>query len=220
MGGSGRCLSRTSDALGCVCWGPPGWQNRKLPDRTSVVVGQRIPVPPSVAIPSPSSPLWVYLTWQQCICAPNPTLPQADSGLFSCLPAAKVCWLILPCMTVVYLFVAGSQGDCSCGPPVKIRGLPGPEGERGILGTSGAPGAPGPRGDTGSPGQTGQRGEQVCSSGRTLTRAGPASWGELLNDLLTGLQGFSGFPGVKGLKGQKGDFTLIDIKGEFFYELF
>lgn len=71
----------------------------------------------------------------------------------------------LPRMTVVYLFVAGSQGDCSCGPPVQIRGLPGPQGERGVLGTSGAPGAPGPRGDSGSPGETGKRGEQVCSSG-------------------------------------------------------
>lgn len=35
-------------------------------------------------------------------------------------------------------------------------------------------------------------------------------------DLITDLQGIAGFPGVKGLKGQKGDFTVIDIKGEFY----
>lgn len=67
----------------------------------------------------------------------------------------------LPCTTVVYPFVAGSRGDCSCGAPVEIRGQPGPEGKQGARGTSGAPGAPGPRGDRGSPGETGQRGQQV-----------------------------------------------------------
>lgn len=30
----------------------------------------------------------------------------------------------------------------------------------------------------------------------------------------------AGFPGVTGLKGQKGDFTVIDIKGEFYDKLF
>lgn len=30
------------------------------------------------------------------------------------------------------------------------------------------------------------------------------------------LQGIAGFRGIKGFKGQKGDFTVIDIKGEFY----
>lgn len=77
-------------------------------------------------------------------------------------------------MTAVCLLIAGSQGDCSCGPPIPIRGPPSPEGVRGVPGTSGAPGAPGPRGDRGSPGETGKRGEEVCSQGPTLTMPGLA----------------------------------------------
>lgn len=45
-------------------------------------------------------------------------------------------------------------------------------------------------------------------------------WLLLKIDLITDLQGIAGFPGVKGLKGQKGDFTVIDIKGEFYDKLF
>lgn len=88
-----------------------------------------------------------------CVCQYQSTF----FGGGSCRPNSDT----LPCMTVVYPIVAGSQGDCSCGPPVEIRGQPGPEGKQGARGTSGAPGAPGPRGDRGSPGETGQRGQQV-----------------------------------------------------------
>lgn len=163
-------------ALGCVYCGPPAWGNRKLIDRTSVVVGGeflspllwpflrhltgKMSVHLSECISLDSSVLG------ECLRAPKPyPIPGRQPTIFlssscrSLLSDSNT----LPCMTVVYLLVAGSQGDCSCGPPVQIRGLPGPEGEQGVLGTSGAPGAPGPRGDRGSPGETGKRGEQVCT---------------------------------------------------------
>lgn len=138
----------------CACWG-------------------RCPVPPSVAIPSPlntshgEGETSVHLF--ECISL-------ASSVLGECFRAPKpypipgrqrTIFLSASCRSLlsdsVYLFVTGRQGDCSCGPPVQIRGLPGPEGERGGQGASGAPGAPGPSGDRGSPGETGTRGEQVCS---------------------------------------------------------
>lgn len=146
----------------CVCWG-------------------RSPVLPSVANPSPfktphgegepSVHLFECISLEssvlgECLRAPNPyPIPGRQRTIFLSSRCRSVLSDsdMLPCMTVVYLLVAGRQGDCSCGPPVQIRGLPGPEGERGGPGASGAPGAPGPRGDRGSPGETGKRGEQVCS---------------------------------------------------------
>lgn len=146
----------------CGCWG-------------------RIPVPPSVAIPSPfntshgEGEMSVHLSecisldssvLGECLHAPKPyPIPDRQHTVYlssSCRGLLSDSDM-LPCMTVIYLLVTGSQGGCFCGAPVQIRGLPGPEGERGVLGTSGAPGAPGPRGDRGLPGETGKRGEQVCS---------------------------------------------------------
>lgn len=174
-GESGRCLCRSSDAMGCLCCGPPGWGNRKLPDRTSVVVGGEFLSPllwpflrhlthhtgkGKCQFTSLSVSHLTAVYWGNAFMLQSPTLSQTGSILFTCPPADSD---TLPCMTVIYLLVTGSQGGCSCGAPVQIRGLPGPEGEQGVLGTSGAPGAPGPRGDRGLPGETGKRGEQVCS---------------------------------------------------------
>lgn len=57
--------------------------------------------------------------------------------------------------------VPGSRGDCACGPPLELRGAPGPVGVLGSPGSPGVLGSPGLKGDKGLPGETGQRGEQV-----------------------------------------------------------
>lgn len=143
--GESSCyVCRTSDALGGFLWSPSlRKQGAARQEQCGCWEGFR-----------------VCLTWQQRIWVPlySKSLSAGFSWeRLSCRPHSDT----RPCMTVVYPFVAGSPGDCSCGPPAEIRGQPGPEGKQGARGTSGAPGAPGPRGDSGSPGETGQRGQQV-----------------------------------------------------------
>lgn len=103
----------------------------------------------------------------------GPQVPRASEGSkVSVLSDWLIDWLglveraALPwCHCLILLTystcVPGSRGDCACGPPLELRGVPGPVGVLGSPGSPGVPGAPGLRGDKGLPGETGQRGEQV-----------------------------------------------------------
>lgn len=233
-GESGRCLCRSSDAMGCLCCGPPGWGNRKLPDRTSVVVGGEFLSPL----------LWPFLRhlthhtgkgkwqftslsvshltavyWGNAFMLQSPTLSQTGSILFTCPPAAEVCCLILTryhAWLSSTCLLQGVRGAVLVGPQFKLGVYLVLRVSRAFWGLQELR-VPQDQEET-----EGYLERQAREESRCVPRDEPwalppyLDWLPELNDFITDLQGFSGFPGVKGFKGQKGDFIVIDIKGEFY----
>lgn len=69
--------------------------------------------------------------------------------------------LLLTVLWIGLRIFLGLVGDCSCGPPLELKGPTGSVGESGLPGLPGLLGLPGPRGETGLPGDRGDSGGQV-----------------------------------------------------------